>query len=132
MEDQPYTTADEDPFNVQPYIQEAPVKSVTKRRSSMLDKWILEQQAQSSSDALAETLQLPEPTFPLLPPFASSSNPYLAYPDLPRAWQTTKAESDSASIKSYDLVDDDDIPSNTCEEPLQEVCSLCYHLCSPN
>ncbi|KAF8203010.1 hypothetical protein BJ912DRAFT_1018834 [Pholiota molesta] len=100
MEDQPYTTADEDPFN-----------SVTKRRSSMLDKWILEQQAQSSSDALAETLQLPEPTFPLFPPFASSSNPYLAYPDLPRAWQTTKAESDSASIKSYDLVDDDDIPS---------------------
>lgn len=124
MEDQPYTTADEDPFNVQPYIQEALVKPVKKRRSSMLDKWILEQQAQSSSDALAEILQLPEPTFPLFSPFASSSNPYLAYPDLPRAWQTTKAESDSASIKSYDLVDDDDIPSNTCEEPSQEVCLL--------
>ncbi|KAF9481657.1 hypothetical protein BDN70DRAFT_510758 [Pholiota conissans] len=120
MDDKPYTTADEDPFNVQPYIEEVPVKSITRKRSSMLDKWILEQQAQSPKEEFQ--MQLPEPKFPLFSTLASSSNPYLAYPGLSRTWQAaTQAETDSASINSYDLVDDDDIPSNAGQElPSQE------------
>lgn len=86
----------------------------------MLDKWILEQQAQSSDT------NLPEANPPLFPSFASSSNPYLAYPDLRRTWldsSNTREDSDAASINSYDLVDDDDIPLNVCDEASQAVCS---------
>ncbi|KAF8973635.1 hypothetical protein BDZ97DRAFT_1912111 [Flammula alnicola] len=127
MDDQPYTTADEDPFSVQPYVQEAlakTVQTVKHKRSSMLDKWITEQQAQSS-DNHSDILSPPEPYFAMSPPFASSSNPYLAYPDLPRLCSDrtrTKKEPDldSESINSYDLVDDDDIPSSIPDEPSQE------------
>ena len=78
-DDQPYTTADEDPFQIQPWTQ-----------PSMLDEWIVDQRRS-----------------------ASASNPYLAYPDLPRA----SSEQDTQSIISYDLVDDNDIPA-------QQVCCL--------
>lgn len=121
MADKPYTTADEDPFNVRPYVIEAPlVNPIKKRRSSMLDKWILEQQAQSPDT------NPPEANPPLFPSIASLSNPYLAYPDLRRTWldlTSTRDDTDAASINSYDLVDDDDIPLNACEEPSQAVCS---------
>lgn len=111
--DQPYTTADEDPFQIQPYIQ--PVKTVRKRRSSMLDKWIIEQQAQSSQ---------PEPLEPYSGLSAAASNPYLAYPDLPRvSSEYTEPKKDDESIISYDLVDDDDIPTSTIQEDsIQQVC----------
>jgi hypothetical protein len=104
-DDQPYTTADEDPFQSQPFIQ--PVKTVKSRRSSMLDKWIIEQQAQPYSGLSA-----------------AASNPYLAYPDLPRvSSEHPEPKEDNESIISYDLVDDDDIPTSTMQEDSpQQVC----------
>lgn len=124
--DAPYTTPDEDPFNVQPYVELVkPARTIKHRRSSMLDKWISEQQAQSPTVSHADSSLLP-PCFNS-GSFASSSNPYLAYPDLPRISQeTTEAnEAETASIASYDLVDDDDIPHDTpSEEPSQQVCSF--------
>ncbi|KIM47789.1 hypothetical protein M413DRAFT_209580 [Hebeloma cylindrosporum] len=107
-DDQPYTTAEEDPFQIQPFI--LPVKAVKSRRSSMLDKWIIEQQAQSSQ---------PMPLVPYSGLSASASNPYLAYPDLPRVSSERaqpKQDDDTQSITSYDLVDDDDIPTRTMQE----------------
>ena len=113
-DDQPYTTAEEDPFQIQPYIQQ-PVKTVKSRRSSMLDKWIIDQQAQSPQ---------PEPLEPYSGLSAAASNPYLAYPDLPRvSSEHTQPKEDNESIISYDLVDDDDIPTTTMQEDSsQQVC----------
>jgi hypothetical protein len=115
MDDHPYTTADEDPFNVQPIVQQ--VKSIKHRRPSLLDKWILEQQ--QSPTEYHSALHLPGPCFSTsdASPSASFSNPYLAYPDLPRVPPIdTTADDDTASINSYDLVDDDDIPANVARE----------------
>ncbi|KAF8167684.1 hypothetical protein B0H34DRAFT_792379 [Crassisporium funariophilum] len=110
MEDQPYTTADEDPFNVRPVVQQ--VKTIKHRRSSMLDKWILEQQSQSTESP--DALQLPKPYLAGTDTLASSSNPYLAYPDLPRVTrEQTRIREEVESINSYDLVEDDDIPPIT-------------------
>jgi hypothetical protein len=115
MDDHPYTTADEDPFNVQPIVQQ--VKSIKHRRPSLLDKWILEQQ--QSPTEYDGALHPPGPCFSTsdASPSASFSNPYLAYPDLPRVPPIdTTADEDTASINSYDLVDDDDIPVNVTRE----------------
>lgn len=111
MED-PYTTADEDPFNVQAIVQQ--VKSIKHRRSSLLDKWISEQQ--QSSTEYYDAFHLPRPSFSTSDASASASfcNPYLAYPDLPRV--PTIDNEDSASINSYDFVDDDDIPANVTRQ----------------
>jgi hypothetical protein len=115
MDDHPYTTADEDPFNVQPIVQQ--VKYIKHRRPSLLDKWILEQQ--QSTTEYYDALHLPGPCFstPDASASASFSNPYLAYPDLPRVPPIdTAADDDTSSINSYDLVDDDDIPANFASE----------------
>ncbi|KAF8913078.1 hypothetical protein CPB84DRAFT_1812018 [Gymnopilus junonius] len=120
--DAPYTTPDEDPFNVQAFVElVAPVRTIHHRRSSMLDKWISEQQAQSPVSPTDCSLSAPcfNPGS-----YASSSNPYLAYPDLLRISQETSRpnEAETASIISYDLVDDDDIPHDTLfGEPSQQV-----------
>ena len=110
MDDHPYTTPDEDPFNVRPTVQQ--IKSIKHRRPSLLDKWIMEQQ---QSPTEYDALHLPEPRFSTsdASSSASCSNPYLAYPDLPRVPPIdTTADKDTASINSYDLVNDDDIPAN--------------------
>ena len=117
MEDHPYTTADEDPFNVQSIVQR--VKTVNHRRSSLLDKWILEQQVEQNSAKYHDALHLPGPCFSTSDASASASycNPYLAYPDLPRVPPNdTTDNEDAASINSYDFVDDDDIPVNVARE----------------
>ena len=111
MDDHPYTTADEDPFNVRPIVQQ--MKSVKHRRPSLLDKWIMEQQR--SPTEYHDALHQPGPYFSTsdASSSASCSNPYLAYPDLPRVPPIdTTADKDTASIISYDLVNDDDIPAN--------------------
>ncbi|KDR85420.1 hypothetical protein GALMADRAFT_359499 [Galerina marginata CBS 339.88] len=120
--DTPYTTPDEDPFNVRPYVQE--VKTIKHKRSSMLDKWISEQQAQPSDCSSADALPTPTAYFSSPSLFASSSNPYLAYPDLPRVSSEAarSKDEDTESIISYDLVNDDDIPDDTTpRDPLQQV-----------
>jgi len=105
MDDHPYTTPDEDPFNVQPILQH--VTSIKRHRSSLLDKWILEQQ---NTTECPNPLHLPKPR---LSASASFSNPYLAYPDLPRVTSIdTTGKEDTCSINSYDFVDDNDIPAN--------------------
>ena len=112
MDDHPYTTADEDPFNIQPIVQH--VKSIKHRRPSLLDKWILDQQ-QSPTEHHDAFHHLPGPCFSTSD--ASFSNPYLAYPDLPRVPPIdTTTDEDTVSINSYDLVDDDDIPANVERE----------------
>lgn len=112
MQDHPYTTADEDPFNLHPIVQQ--VKPIRHRRSSLLDKWILEQQ--QSSTEYHDSLHLPRPSFSTSDASASASfcNPYLAYPDLRRA--PPIHNDDAASIISYDFVDDDDIPANVTHQ----------------
>ncbi|KAH9486539.1 hypothetical protein JR316_0000604 [Psilocybe cubensis] len=116
--DQPYTTADEDPFSVQPYIP--PNNTRRHRRSSMLDKWITEQQLHADVDVPPSDDDLFAPTHSC----SSPTSPYLAYPELPRFSFERKPEpeDDFASILSYDLVDDDDIPhKTTVQDPLQQV-----------
>ena len=111
MDDHPYTTPDEDPFNVRPIEQR--MKSIKHRRPSLLDKWIMEQQ--QSPTEYHDALHRPEPCFSTYDASSSASfsNPYLAYPDLPRVPPIdTIADKDSASINSYDIVNDDDIPAN--------------------
>lgn len=108
MNDHPYTTADEDPFNAHQQLH--PPKH---RRSSLLDKWILEQQYPTE---YPHTLRSSKPRASDASP--SFSNPYLAYPDLPRVTpiDTSTEKDDTTSIHSYDLVDDDDIPTNIIPE----------------
>jgi hypothetical protein len=116
--DAPYTTADEDPFNVQPYLVEE-TKTLKPRRSSMLVKWISEQQNHPTPDLQADDLPIPEPIFASSSSVISNSNPYLAYPDLARVGRdedNTKEANDAASIISYDLVEDDDIPEDLFEQ----------------
>ena len=110
MDDHPYTTPDEDPFNVRPIVQQA--KSSKHRRPSLIDKWILEQQ--QSQTEYRDVLHRPRPFYTSdASSSASFSNPYLAYPDLPRVPPIDiTADKDTASIYSYDLVNDDDIPAN--------------------
>jgi hypothetical protein len=119
MVDHPYTTPDEDPFNVRPIVQQ--IKSIKHRRPSLLDKWIMEQQ---QSPTEYDALHLPDPRFSTsdASSSASFSNPYLAYPDLPRVPPIdTTADKDTASINSYDLVNDDDIPANVTIVPDDDV-----------
>ncbi|KAF9460119.1 hypothetical protein BDZ94DRAFT_946888 [Collybia nuda] len=94
MDDVPYTTPDEDPFNIQPL-------QPRRRRSSLLNKWIQEQQNQIS-----------EPDAPLPPqdPHVTYITPYLAYPDL--TLERTTVRDDVLTTDGYDLVEDDDIPQD--------------------
>ncbi|KAF9566098.1 hypothetical protein CPC08DRAFT_128257 [Agrocybe pediades] len=115
LSDEPYTTADEDPFRVQPYIQPPQSIIIQRKRSSMLDKWINEQQGQPSEDDMSPTSVLSTPAhFESTCAYSSRSNPYLAYPDLPRmsSEHAKASEQDIESIISYDLIDDDDIPND--------------------
>lgn len=107
--DYPYTTPDEDPFTVKPIVQR--VNFIKHQRSSLLDKWILEQQQDP------DELDLPEPSLSTSHASASFGNPYLAYPDLPRVIpiDTTRHE-DTDSVYSYDFVNDDDIPAKAIPE----------------
>ncbi|KAJ3721642.1 hypothetical protein C8R42DRAFT_56208 [Lentinula raphanica] len=105
MEDRPYTTPEEDPFNVRP------MQHPRRRRSSMLEKWIQEQQKVPST---------PKPT-----PRASNGNnnallprvhPYLAYPDLGSTQESRSRSGSVITLGSYDLVDDADIPQGSIPE----------------
>lgn len=88
MHDTPYTTADEDPFHVTPRFQ-----SPRRRRSSLLDKWIRDQQI-----------------LPSVPPetAASAVESYLDVNEF-----SPSSRDDDPSVHSYDLVQDQDIPHST-------------------
>ncbi|KAF5385323.1 hypothetical protein D9615_001328 [Tricholomella constricta] len=86
MNDTPYTTPEEDPFNVQPLLQPR------RRRSSLLDKWIYEQQKKTDQ----------------APPPSPHNNQYLAYPEL--GSDPNSFRDDVVTLDNYDLVNDDDIP----------------------
>ncbi|KAL0578475.1 hypothetical protein V5O48_003524 [Marasmius crinis-equi] len=97
MVDQPYTTPEEDPFNVRPLLPPP-----RRRRSSMLDKWIQEQQ-RSSTGSSCNTEDLTSDGNLRL-------NPYLAYPDLPQpANPSPNPCASTVSLNSYEVVDDDEI-----------------------
>ena len=85
MLDTPYTTADEDPFHVTPLLHPP-----RRRRSSLLDKWIRDQQI-----------------LPSVPPETATSavESYLDYQEL-----TPSSGDDDPSVHGYDLVQDQDIP----------------------
>ncbi|KAF8349687.1 hypothetical protein F5887DRAFT_877262 [Amanita rubescens] len=83
MQDTPYTTADEDPFHVTPRFNPP-----RRRRSSLLDKWIRDQQ--------------------ILPSPASAVESYLDVHDF-----SPSSKDDDPSVHSYDLVQDQDIPHST-------------------
>ncbi|KAG6832547.1 hypothetical protein H0H92_000176 [Tricholoma furcatifolium] len=78
MDDIPYTTPDEDPFNVRP-LQQQP----RRRRSSLLDKWIQEQQKPPDSENHTDASELHQ----------------------------TLANPSEDDLDNYDIVDDDDIPA---------------------
>ncbi|KAJ6504399.1 hypothetical protein DFH09DRAFT_1251976 [Mycena vulgaris] len=94
IDDPPYTAAEEDPFNIKPLLLQP-----RRRRSSMLNKWIQDQQ-----QVPTDVLDIED--VPSLPGFGTRSNPYLAYPEL---GSPTFHES-AVSVNSYDLLEDDDIP----------------------
>ncbi|KAF7307113.1 hypothetical protein MIND_00504700 [Mycena indigotica] len=94
LDDPPYTAPEDDPFHITPLLSQP-----RRRRSSMLNKWIQDQQT-APTDAVDVNEQ---PSIP-----ASRSHPYLAYPEL--ATVHLDASSSSASLNSYDLLEDDDIP----------------------
>lgn len=117
--DEPYTSPDEDPFSVHSYLQEAQENRNKARRSSLLDTWIKERQ--TSPDAENAFLRPPRPPYARLG-LGSSSNPYLAYPDLPRIPSIPSLrKDDSSSVQSYDFIEDDDIPSIPRGHSLLEV-----------
>lgn len=86
----PYTAAEDDPFNITPLLLQP-----RRERSSMLDKWIQDQQ--QSAPAIVDADDAPPPHV------GTRSNPYLAYPELGRPKFNTSA----VSMSSYDLLEDD-------------------------
>ncbi|KAJ7492408.1 hypothetical protein FB451DRAFT_531471 [Mycena latifolia] len=94
MDDPPYTAAEEDPFNIKPLLLQP-----RRRRSSMLDKWIQDQQQVPTDVVDIEDA-------PSLPVSGTRSNPYLAYPEL----GSPRFNESAVSVNSYDLLEDDDIP----------------------
>lgn len=116
MDDPPYTTPEEDPFNVRPLFQ----NDLSQKRSSMFDKWIHEQQRYSSPcDPVTATIRGHS---------RSHSSPmntaFLAYPELSRSsLDRTGTTEDAVSETGYDLVDDSDIPPDLAASFLNmEVC----------
>ncbi|KAF7311100.1 hypothetical protein HMN09_00654200 [Mycena chlorophos] len=99
LDERPYTAPEEDPFNIQPLL----LQPLRRRRSSMLDKWIQDQQQTVPVDVV-DTDVTEEQERP-----ATRGHPYLAYPELSPV-SIPDASSSSASLVSYDLVDDTDIP----------------------
>lgn len=94
LHDPPYTLPEEDPFNIKPLLQQP-----RRRRSSMLDKWIQDQQhLPIASDDVSNDLPLPL--------IGTRSNPYLAYPEL----GSPMFNPSTLTVNSYDLVEDEDIP----------------------
>ncbi|KAF9269969.1 hypothetical protein L218DRAFT_992644 [Marasmius fiardii PR-910] len=96
MDDPPYTTPEEDPFTVRPLRPK-------RRRSSMLDKWIQEQQRSSVASSSGHTQDLPNDGNLRL-------TPYLAYPDLSQHPNPSPSPCESAvTLSSYDVVDQEEI-----------------------
>ncbi|TRM65910.1 hypothetical protein BD626DRAFT_535368 [Schizophyllum amplum] len=112
--DPPYTTPEEDPFNIAPVLTQQ-----RRKRSSLLDKWILEQRRTHSVDG-SKILDLTDDRAPSPAPHA---NAYLAYPDL--AGRATPLAASRETVDSYDMVEDEDIVnelaslrvSSDCEAP---------------
>ncbi|KAF8215989.1 hypothetical protein K438DRAFT_1799877 [Mycena galopus ATCC 62051] len=100
MDDPPYTAAEDDPFHIQPLLLQP-----RRRRSSMLNKWIKDQQQ-------VPTQQIPtdiaDDEGPLLLLSGTRSNPYLAYPEL----GSPAFHESAVSVNSYDMVEDDDLPEH--------------------
>jgi hypothetical protein len=106
MDDLPYTTSDEDPFNVRPLPR--------RRPPSLLDKWIHEQQHYSPSPA----------THIRSASASAASRAYLAYPELTRLSLDSDPHG-SRNDAGYDLVNDDDIPENLAANlDTHRVCSI--------
>ncbi len=117
MEDPPYTTPEEDPFNVRPLFQ----NNLRRRPSSMFDKWIQDQQLYIPPSELATT------STTIRGHCRSQSSPmnsaFLAYPELTLDRTGTAGNAASESSSSYDLVDDNDIPPDIAADFLNmEVC----------
>ncbi|KAJ7193394.1 hypothetical protein GGX14DRAFT_478836 [Mycena pura] len=96
MDDPPYTAPEEDPFSVGPLLLQP-----RRRRSSMLDKWIQDQQVLPTDFVDVEE-------GPSVLVSGTRSHPYLAYPEL----GTVAFHASEVSVNSYDLLEDDDIPEN--------------------
>ena len=97
MDDIPYTTPEEDPFNARPIFSQP-----RRRRSSLLDKWIQEQQqpldkeprATPQNKIYSGTLCVPNPS-----------------------------KEDTVTLNNYDIVDDDDIPATPNVQEVHRLCS---------
>ncbi|KAG6879862.1 hypothetical protein C0992_010531 [Termitomyces sp. T32_za158] len=85
--DIPYTTPEEDPFNARPIFLQP-----RRRRSSLLDKWIQEQQRPSDKGSPS-----------------SQNNGYSACPAALGVHNPSKT--DVVTLDNYDIVDDEDIPA---------------------
>ncbi|KAJ7246305.1 hypothetical protein B0H12DRAFT_764480 [Mycena haematopus] len=95
MDDPPYTAAEDDPFHIQPLLLQP-----RRRRSSMLNKWIRDQQQVPTEQILADVVDDEGPSL------GTRSNPYLAYPEL----GSPAFHESVVSVNSYDMVEDDDLP----------------------
>ncbi|KAG6911610.1 hypothetical protein DXG01_011913 [Tephrocybe rancida] len=93
MNDIPYTTPEEDPFNVRPILLQP-----RRRRSSLLDKWIQEQQKPPDEE----------------PPPTDQNTTYLVYPEAGGLCNVSK--DDVVTLDNYDIVDDEDIPATPNDE----------------
>ncbi|KAG6877872.1 hypothetical protein C0993_002873 [Termitomyces sp. T159_Od127] len=106
MDDIPYTTPEEDPFNARPIIFLQP----RRRRSSLLDKWIQEQQKPSPGKSCPTTPQ---------------NTSYLAYPAALGVPNPSKT--DIVTLDNYDIVDDDDIPTTPHAPDVRLYSALFFH-----
>lgn len=109
-DDPPYTTPEEDPFNVQHTVQLCP----RRRKSSLLAKWIQEQQRYADQPAHIRSQSTP------------LTNPYL---DLGHSDTHRPATADTTAVQdtAYDLVDDHDIPPRLAAELASiKVCNIYF------
>ncbi|KXN88744.1 hypothetical protein AN958_06611 [Leucoagaricus sp. SymC.cos] len=108
MDDPPYTTPEEDPFNVRHVVQ----LCTRPRKSSLFKKWIQEQLHYTDLPAIDTHSHFHSHSQPL-------SGAFFAYPELSRSSLDRTGPTEPQAVpdtSSYDLVEDDDIPQRLAAE----------------
>lgn len=117
MIEQPYTLPEEDPFNITPLLRQP-----RRRRSSLFNKWILDQQAYAATlEEIADEGADASCSTP-------SAEPTEDQFDVGRSSLHPNPNASAVTLKSYDFVDDDDIPRDT--ELLQAQASITFDVIS--
>ncbi|KAF8922063.1 hypothetical protein CPB85DRAFT_19005 [Mucidula mucida] len=103
-DDLPYTLPEEDPFNITPLFRQP-----RRRRSSLFNKWIVDQQTYASTlEGIPDDIHDAPDSGSTI---GSTAHDFLAVPGESRSLNPS-ANASAVTLKSYDFVEDTDIPDD--------------------